>query len=63
MSVLKIAEAWTVQFPMVKHASEIGWTALTPDEAEGLRRGTANMVFTDVLEGDRVEAGSRRNRH
>ena len=30
MSVLLISEAGTVQFPMVKHAVEIGWTPLTP---------------------------------
>lgn len=55
MTMLKIAEGWTVQFPMVKHASEIGWTVLTPDEAEGLRRGRANMLFTDVLEAKILE--------
>ena len=26
MTALKIGEAGTVQFPMVKHAAEIGWT-------------------------------------
>lgn len=55
MTILRIAEARTVQFPMVKHASEIGWSVLTPDEAEGLRRGTANMLFTDVLEAKILE--------
>ena len=50
MTALKIAEAWTVQFPMVKHAAEVGWTVLTPEEAEAKRHGTATMLFTDVLE-------------
>ncbi|RUL93709.1 HsdR family type I site-specific deoxyribonuclease [Verrucosispora sp. FIM060022] len=51
MTTLKIGEAWTVQFPMVKHANEIGWTVLRPEEAEAMRRGTANTLFTKVLEG------------
>jgi type I restriction enzyme, R subunit len=50
MTMLKIAEAWTVQFPMVKHAKEIGWTVLTPEEAVAMRHGTSNMLFKDVLE-------------
>jgi type I restriction enzyme R subunit len=28
---LKISEAGTVQFPMVKHAAEIGWTHFAKD--------------------------------
>jgi type I restriction enzyme R subunit len=50
MTTVKITEAWTVQFPMVKHAEEIGWTVLRPEEAEAMRHGTATMLFTDVLE-------------
>jgi len=50
MSEIKISEAKSVQFPMVKHASEVGWDQLTPEEAEGMRRGRANMLFPDVLE-------------
>ncbi len=50
MTDLKIAEAWTVQFPMIEHAREIGWTVLTPEEAEAKRHGIATMLFTDVLE-------------
>ncbi|GHE36763.1 type I deoxyribonuclease HsdR [Streptosporangium violaceochromogenes] len=50
MTTLKIAEGYTVQFPMVGHAEEVGWTPLTPDEAESLRHGRQNMLFTDVLE-------------
>lgn len=40
---------------MVKHASEVGWEQLTPDEAEGMRRGRANMLFTEVLEDKLLE--------
>lgn len=35
---------------MVKHASAVGWTQLAPEEAEGMRRGRANMLFPAVLE-------------
>ncbi|WP_262013332.1 type I restriction endonuclease subunit R [Micromonospora sp. Mcm103] len=50
MTTLSIGEARTVQFPMVGHAEGIGWTVLTPVEAEALRHGHENMLFTDVLE-------------
>jgi type I restriction enzyme, R subunit len=50
MSQIKISEAKSVQFPMVKHASAVGWEQLTPEEAEGMRRGRANMLFPEVLE-------------
>ena len=50
MSTLKISEAGTVQFPMVKHAVEIGWTPITPDVARAKRGGEAGTFFRDVLE-------------
>lgn len=50
MNTLKIAEAWSVQFPMVKHAHEVGWTIVTPEEAETLRHGTGTMLFPEILE-------------
>ena len=34
-----ITEAGTAQFPMVRHAAEIGWTPLTPQEALARRHG------------------------
>jgi type I restriction enzyme R subunit len=46
----KISEAGTVQFPMVRHAAEIGWTAITPDDARAKRGGDAGTFFRDVLE-------------
>lgn len=49
MSTLQITEAGTVQFPMVKHAVEIGWTALTPDDAKTKRGGEAGMLLRDTL--------------
>ncbi|ARL88228.1 type I restriction endonuclease subunit R [Burkholderia pseudomallei] len=50
MSNLKISEASTVQFPMVKHAVEIGWTPITPEDARIKRGGDAGTFFRDVLE-------------
>lgn len=50
MTTLKISEAGTVQFPMVKHAVEIGWTSITPEDARAKRGGEAGTFFRDVLE-------------
>ena len=50
MSTLKISEAGTVQFPMVKHAVEIGWTPITPEDARVKRGGEVDAFFRDVLE-------------
>lgn len=47
---LKISEAGTVQFPMVRHAAEIGWITLTPDDARTRRGGDAGTFLRDVLE-------------
>lgn len=47
---LKISEAGTVQFPMVRHAAEIGWTTLTPDDARAKRGGDAGTFLREVLE-------------
>jgi type I restriction enzyme R subunit len=58
MTVLKINEAYTVQFPMVKHVHEVGWSVLTPDEAEANRQGRANSIFRDTLEYKLVEFNS-----
>lgn len=50
MSDLKISEAGTVQFPMVKHAAEIGWMPLTPGVARKKRGGDAGMLLRDELD-------------
>lgn len=47
---LTISENSTVQFPMVRHAVEIGWTAITPDDARIKRGGDAGIFFFDELE-------------
>jgi type I restriction enzyme R subunit len=55
MSDLKISEAGTVQFPMVKHAAEIGWTPLKPEIAKQKRGGEAGMLLRDELESKLAE--------
>ncbi|MFZ2652771.1 MAG: HsdR family type I site-specific deoxyribonuclease [Burkholderiaceae bacterium] len=54
-SPLKISEAGTVQFPMVNHAVEIGWTAVTDKDAQVLRGGVAGAFFRGVLESKLAE--------
>ncbi len=49
MSELSISEARSVQFPMVAHAEEIGWTPLSPDEAMARRGAEDAMLFRDEL--------------
>ncbi|KAA9011322.1 MULTISPECIES: hypothetical protein [Sphingobium] len=51
MTDLAISEAGSVQFPMVRHAEEIGWTPLTPDDARTKRGSEAAMFLRDELEG------------
>ena len=50
MTDLKITEAGTVQFPMVRHAAEIGWTAISPSVTRQKRGDEAEMLFRDELE-------------
>ena len=51
MSALKITEAASVQFPMVRHAAEVGWMPLPPEVAMHKRGGEDGMLFRDELEG------------
>ena len=50
MPELTVNEAQAVQFPMVRHAAEIGWTPLPPTEALAIRGGEAGLLFQGVLE-------------
>ena len=50
MTDLRISEAGSVQFPMVKHAAEIGWTPMPPEIAKQKRGGEAGMLLRDELE-------------
>jgi hypothetical protein len=49
MPDFRISESGSVQFPMVKHAVEVGWTALTPDDAQARRGGIGGMLLRDAL--------------
>ncbi|HEY0382871.1 MAG TPA: type I restriction endonuclease, partial [Candidatus Elarobacter sp.] len=49
MSDLSISEAGSVQFPMVVHSAEIGWTPLKPDMAMAMRGGEDAMLLRDDL--------------
>ena len=50
MTESNITEAGSVQFPMVRHAAEIGWTPLSPSNALIKRGGEAGLLFRGVLE-------------
>ena len=39
-----------MQFPMVRHAAEVGWTPLSPSDALAMRGGEAGLLFRGVLE-------------
>ncbi len=43
--MVSISEAGTVQFPMVRHAAEIGWVPLAPADAQAKRGGEAGLFF------------------
>ena len=50
MTEFNISEAGAVQFPMVRHAAEIGWTPVRPVDALAMRGGEAGLLFRSVLE-------------
>lgn len=50
MPDLKISEAGSVQFPMVAHATGIGWTPLSPEAVRAKRGGNNGALFYDELE-------------
>ena len=50
MTELSITEAGSVQFPMVRHAAEIGWAPLRPVDALAMRGGEAGLLFRGILE-------------
>ena len=47
---LTITEAATVQFPMVRHAAEMGWAPLSPSDALAMRGGQDGLLLRGVLE-------------
>ena len=50
MNDLRVNEAETVQFPMVRHATEIGWTPISPQDALALRGSEAELLLQNYLE-------------
>ena len=50
MTPLDITEAAAVQFPMVRHAAEVGWTPLAPAAAIRKRGGQEGTLLRDDLE-------------
>ena len=50
MTELEISEAVSVQFPMIRHAAEVGWTPLPPGAALRKRGGEAGMLFRGEVE-------------
>ena len=50
MTELHITEAATVQMPMVRHAAEVGWAPVPPQEALARRGGTSELLFRGELE-------------
>ena len=50
MTTLHITEASTVQIPMVRHAAEVGWTPVSPQEALARRGGQSGVLFRGELE-------------
>ena len=50
MNDLRITEAETVQFPMVRHATEIGWIPISPQDALALRGSEAELLLQNYLE-------------
>ena len=51
MTSPKITETDTVQYPMVRHAAEVGWMPLSPRNALTMRGGAAGLLFRGEVEG------------
>ncbi len=43
------SEAGTVQTPLIRYATEVGWTYVSRRDAVSMRRGETGVVFHDVL--------------
>ena len=50
MNALNITEADTVQMPMIRHAADVGWIPIPPQDALARRGGTAGLLFRGELE-------------
>lgn len=50
-----MSEKSIVQDPLIKYATQIGWTPITRDEAVALRGGEAGLFFYDILKKKLIE--------
>ncbi|MCY4423541.1 MAG: HsdR family type I site-specific deoxyribonuclease [Acidimicrobiaceae bacterium] len=50
MTEFNISEADAVQFPMVHHAAEVGWTSLPPSDALSMRGDPAGLLLRGEVE-------------
>ena len=50
MTELNVTEAGAVQFPMVRHAAEVGWMPLSPSNAIAMRGSEAGLLFRSEVE-------------
>jgi len=55
MSSSIVSEAKTVQLPLIKYASQIGWEIISRETAEQLRGGTEGLLFSPVLKEKLIE--------
>lgn len=44
-----VTEASTVQFPLIRHATDVGWTLVSQEDATHLRGGESGAFFSDEL--------------
>ncbi len=51
MTEFNITEATAVQFPMIRHAAEMGWTPVQPVAALAMRGGESGLLFRGEVEG------------
>lgn len=47
--MMTIDEKACAQFPMIRHAAEIGWEPIDPESAAAKRGGTSGMLFKAEL--------------
>ncbi|HPO94942.1 MAG TPA: hypothetical protein PLD81_02905, partial [Elusimicrobiales bacterium] len=45
----QITEKEAVQNPLIKYCQNIGWSYVSSNDAESLRNGKSNMIFSEVL--------------
>ena len=61
---MQIDEKACAQFPMIRHAAEVGWLPVDPEAAKTKRGGASSMLFKGELAAKLAQSipGSRRTR-